>query len=368
MKIELLVGADEFWRRMRDDLEEARDSALIQTFTFEGDRVGTRLARALDRAEAQDRRLLVDSYSLLYHSDRLIPGPAWLDRSFRREVMLTHRWVRRLREGGAGVRFGKPLGPSPVRLVRRSHKKVAVFDERVAYLGGINFSDHNFAWHDMMLRVESETLASLLTRDYRAAWDGRSVSFDRTVGPLRMISMNGRGNPRAFRPLVEAIDGARRSIDVVSAYLSHPFIGHLARAVGRGVRVRVLMPDRNNKSNLARHIVEQASREGFEVLRYPGGMSHMKAMTVDEELLVMGSSNFDFMSYHVLEEHVVMTREPSVVEAFLARVWEPDTAGACAAPPRSTIGTRLGDLAVRAGAFVAAGLALPREGDTARAG
>lgn len=47
MRIELLVGADEFWQRMRDDLGEARHSAYIQTFTFEGDRVGTRLARAL---------------------------------------------------------------------------------------------------------------------------------------------------------------------------------------------------------------------------------------------------------------------------------------------------------------------------------
>lgn len=362
MKIELLVGADQFWNRMRDDLGEARHSAYIQTFTFEGDRVGTRLARALDSAVAHDRRLLVDSYSLLYHSDRLIPGPAWLDRSFRREVMLTHRWVRRLRERGVGVRFGKPLGPAPVRLIRRSHKKVAVFDERVAYLGGINFSDHNFAWHDMMLRVENDGLAALLARDYRAAWDGRSASFDRTVGPIRMISMNGRGNPAAFRPLVESIDGARRSIDVVSAYLSHPFIEHLARARSRGVRVRVLMPDRNNKSNLARHIVEQGSREGFDVLRYPGGMSHMKAMAVDEELLVVGSSNFDFMSYHVLEEHVVMTREPSVVDAFYERVWDPDTAGAGVDPPRSTVGTRLGDLTVRCGAFLAALLELPGGG------
>ena len=360
MKIELLVGAEEFWDRMSVDLSDARDSAYIQTFSFEGDRVGTRLARALRDAEAEDRRLLVDSYSRLYPSDRVILGPAWSDRALRREVKLTHRWIGRLREDGVGVRFGNPLGPSPVCLVRRSHKKVAAFDDRIVYLGGINFSDHNFAWHDMMLRVESPELATLASEDFRASWAGRPTAFDREVGPLRLISLNGRGNRAGFRPVTEAIDRARYSIDVVSAYLSHPFTDFLARARRRGVRVRVLMPGENNKANLARHILERSARGGFEVLRYPGGMSHMKAMTIDGELLVMGSSNFDFMSYHVLEEHVVMTRDPALVGAYLERVWKPDAASAQADPVRSSIGTRLGDLAVRIGAAVAARLALPQ--------
>lgn len=94
-------------------------------------------------------------------------------------------------------------------------------------------------------------------------------------------------------------------------------------------------------------------------MRYPGGMSHMKAMTIDGELLVVGSSNFDFMSYHILEEHVVMTRDPEIVSAYLDRVWRPDTERACMDPVRSSIGTKLGDLAVRLGATVATTLARP---------
>lgn len=359
MKIELLVGAADFWDRMRVDLENARHSSLIQTFTFEGDRVGSRLARALERSTATDRRLLVDSYSRLYHSDRLIPGPAWLDRRLRREVMLTRRWVGRLRGVGVGVRFSNPLGPSPLRLARRSHKKLAAFDERIVYLGGINFSEHNFAWHDMMLRVESPELAALLSDDFRASWVGRPRSFDRRVGAFRVIALNGRGNGDGLRPLLGAIDGATRSIDVVSAYLSHPFTGHLTRARSRGVRVRVLMPAANNKSNLARHILERAFRGGFQVMRYSGGMSHMKAMLIDGELLVLGSTNFDFMSYHILEEHVLMTRDAALIDDFRERVWKPDASGSGVEAARSSVGTRLGDSIVRLGAAVAAKLALP---------
>jgi hypothetical protein len=67
----------------------------------------------------------------------------------------------------------------------------------------------------------------------------------------------------------------------------------------------------------------------------------------------VGSSNFDFMSYHVLEEIVVMTRDRDMLAAFVGRAWEPDLAAARRATPLSSRGTRLGDAAVRLGASLA---------------
>ncbi len=115
----------------------------------------------------------------------------------------------------------------------------------------------------------------------------------------------------------------------------------------------MLTPGRNNKSNLARHILEEAHRYGFEVHRYGGGMSHMKAMLIDGQVMVAGSSNFDFMSFNILEELVVMTRDRGMIEAFQDRVWKPDVLGSRVASVRSSIGTRLGHAAVRLGALVA---------------
>jgi cardiolipin synthase A/B len=359
MNVELLVDSDEFWARLRQDIRTATQSAYIQTFTFEGDRVGVALARELRASPAADRRLLIDCYSLLYHSDRVIFGPAWLDRRFRREVMLTHRWVKRLRGEGVGVHFSNPLGPSPVSLARRNHKKIATFDGRVAYVGGINFSEHNFAWHDMMFRIESEQLGNLLGEDFLATWGGAPIPYDRTVGPLRVISLNGRTNPSRIAPVLGAISEAKRSIDLVSAYLSHPVTHHLARASSRGVSVRIITPEHNNKPNLARHILELARRHHFQIYRHRGGMSHMKAMLVDGELLIAGSSNFDFMSYHILEELVVMTRDRRMIDAYVNRVWTPDLARALPTKPRSSLGTRLGHAAVLVGEAAARAVALP---------
>ena len=177
-----------------------------------------------------------------------------------------------------------------------------------------------------------------------------------TVGPLRILSLNGRGNPRGFEPVVDAIRGAVRSIDVVSPYLSPPFPDHLGDAVRRGVSVRVLTPAENNKSMLARFIREASHRHGFQVVPFRGRMNHMKAMVIDDEMLVVGSSNFDSMSYHLLEELFVVTRAPDLIDAFRRRVWDPDTRGA-SEPSRSTRGTRWGHRAVRAGSTLAAAFA-----------
>jgi len=358
MKIELLVDAQEFWTRLKEDLGAARKNAYVQTLSFEGDRVGTALARTLERCPAPDRKLLIDGYSLFYHSDRVIPGRAWLDRAFRREVMLTHRWIRRLRGKGTQVRFCNPIGPSPVNLVRRNHKKIALVDDRIVYLGGINFSDHNFAWHDMMFRVEDEDLARCVAADFRSSWAGRPQAADRIVGSLRLISLNGRSNERWAHPILVAIDSARSSIDVVSPYLSHPFTRYLAAAKGRGVRVRVLTPGRNNKPNLAGHILQTAHRHDFELFQ-SDGMSHLKAMLIDDELLIAGSSNFDFLSYHMLEELIVMSRDRAMVEEFVERVWAPDFAAALTVRFRPTLRTWWGHGAVRLAARIADFLAVP---------
>lgn len=359
MKIELLVDGHDFWTRLKEDLGRATRRAYIQTFSFEGDRVGRALGRALEECGAEDRRLLIDSYSLLYHSDRVIPGPAWLDRSFRKEVRITHRWVRRLRRQHVAVKFCNPLGPPLANLVRRSHKKLAVIDGRIAYLGGINFSEHNFAWHDMMFRIESPELGSALAGDFRASWNGTPAKMDRWVGPIRLISLNGRGNSRGLEPIIDAMRSATTSIDVLSAYLSHPFTSELGAARQRGVHVRVLTPGRNNKANLGRHIRWAAHRYGFDVFTLPGGMSHLKAMLIDGELLVAGSSNFDFLSYHVLEELLFVSRDRTMVAPFVDRVWEPGFARATHLRVPPDIRTRLGGTAVRVAAEVAAAVALP---------
>jgi len=47
-----------------------------------------------------------------------------------------------------------------------------VIDDRAAYVGGINFSEHNASWHDMMIRLTDTDAVAFLTNDFRSTWNG----------------------------------------------------------------------------------------------------------------------------------------------------------------------------------------------------
>jgi len=61
--------------------------------------------------------------------------------------------TRALRNEGVKIRYTNGYGATPRRLLSRNHKKLIVIDDRAAYVGGINFSEHNASWHDMMIRL-----------------------------------------------------------------------------------------------------------------------------------------------------------------------------------------------------------------------
>jgi len=314
--LELLWGSDRFWARAAQDAGRARRRLYVQAMTFEGDAAGRRVAAALSASGALDRRVLVDAYTRHVISDRFVWSPAALiDRTLRGEVQSTRAMFAELSANGVHVRMTNPVGPLFVRYPARNHKKLIVADD-VAYIGGVNFSDHNFAWSDFMLRLEGEEVASFLADDFEATFAGRPRSAQADLRDLRLYSMDGRANDRSFTEVIQTLDAAEKEIVIVSPYLTFPFTGVLARARRRGVRVGLVTPLTNNKPIARRYVLAQAQRHGFEVRLAPP-MSHAKAIAVDGRHLIVGSSNFDFVSVAAEEEIVAVVSSPPLVAEFL---------------------------------------------------
>ena len=106
---------------------------------------------------------------------------------------------------------------------------------------------------------------------------------------------------------------------VQSAYLTFPFFDYLAEAAGRGVAVTLVTPKDNNKPRFSAYTEWAAARAGAAVRLYDGRMSHIKAMLVDDEALVVGSSNFDYLSFHTQQEVLAIVRSPEVIAQVQAR-------------------------------------------------
>ena len=325
--ISLLVDAPEFRERLTRDLSAATKRAWLQVMTFEGDEAGRSIAAAMRACRAPDRRVIIDSYTRHFLSDRFLYTPRNLfDRALREERRSTAAMVAELREAGVKVQFVGPVGLFFFQMPARQHKKIVVIDDDIAYIGGINFSDHNFAWHDLMLRVQSIEISAFLRSDLDATWRGSAASSRARFNGIDLYSVAGFRNEVTLEPILDLIRGARESVIVHSAYITFPFCDALREARRRGVQVTVLTPNSNNRGVLRRYILRECERSDFELRLGQNGMSHLKAMLVDGRWLITGSANFDWLAYRYHAEVLAVISRPEVIAEFRSRVLEPDLA------------------------------------------
>jgi len=331
MAIELLVNFNEFWSRLRVDIARARDSVFVQTFAFEGDSVGKQLAEALLASPARDKRILADSFTRIVLSDRFRYSPANIvDRELRHEARETVAMRRELEAADIKIRFTNSYRPTPRTLLSRNHKKLIVIDESTAYIGGINFSEHNAAWHDMMLRIDDVDAVAFLREDFVSTWNGEDRFAHGKFPEVELFTLDGRDNRRAFQRVLNLIDGARDTIFVESPYITFPFYERLRIAADRGVKVKVVTPGQNNWSYFANYARRESARSQIDLRLYQRGMSHLKAMLIDEEVLIAGSSNFDYLSYRLYQEVIGVLTNSALISDFRERVILPDFANSVA--------------------------------------
>jgi len=327
LSLRLLIDAGEFWPAAEADIAKARARVYVQALTFEADAAGNGLARALLDSPAPDKRVLVDYHSRHVVSDKLWYHPKYLfDSALHAEVRATREMVREFGRRGVGFRYINPVGPFLVRAPARNHKKLVAVDDRVAYIGGINFGDHNFSWHDLMLRIEDPEVAAFLTEDFQWTWSGHDHGTSRRFPGLELHVLSGQWNELQFGVVLDLIASARETIYVQSPYLAPPFSEELVRASRRGVAVRIVTPSTNNWKLCQDHILWKAASSNLELLYYTGRMTHMKAMLVDGRALVMGSANFELWSYHFQQEYLAVVTDPAIVAQFAQRVAQADLA------------------------------------------
>jgi cardiolipin synthase len=105
-----------------------------------------------------------------------------------------------------------------------------------------------------------------------------------------------------------AITAAAHSIDIAAAYFipDRLMTEELVKAARRGVRIRILVPDRHTDSETVRIM---AKREwgpllgvGIEIHQYEPTMLHTKMLIFDGLMVSVGSTNFDTRSFELNDE------------------------------------------------------------------
>jgi cardiolipin synthase len=127
------------------------------------------------------------------------------------------------------------------------------------------------------------------------------------------------------------IEGAVTCVDISTPYFlpDRALRRALVRAAQRGVRVRVIVPGGHTDQRLVRLASRRMFREllegGVRIYEFRPSMTHVKALMVDEEWALIGTTNVDNRSFEHNDEINVAFRQAAVV-ARLRRDFEADLA------------------------------------------
>jgi len=329
---EVLVEGASFYPPMLDDIRNARSSVHINQFGFRPGVVGDEFAEVLaaKAAEGVPVRLVVDRQG----SDPERGSKEHYDRLLAAGVQVGV--VRATQPRAAGGPLG---GDGATRwnvgsLGHIDHRKLLVLDGRVGWIGGAGIEDHfqDGRFHDLFLRLTGPVVAQLqLVFVASFHWLGGELpaseleavfpELEPGADPIPATILHNA--PGRYRPITGAIarilDTATETLDVVNPYVTdRRMIGKIAAAAGRGVRVRLFVPE--NANNWACAAAQQFHHAklldaGVRILGHPA-MLHAKAFVRDGEELLAGTCNLEAWSLRRFFEIDVLLRSHAVAAQF----------------------------------------------------
>jgi len=299
----LMTDTDETIDWLIADIDAAEQHVHLLFYIFQDDSVGRRVIEALGRAVARGVicRVLADAV-----------GSRQL---FRRSAPAMRQ---------QGIRI-YPVLPANLwripfkRLDLRNHRKLAVIDGQIAYTGSQNIVEAHYghrragAWHDIMARITGPAvwqLQGIFLEDW--FYESGELVEDPVLFPpcpatdsiaVQVVPTGPDQPTELFQDLVaKAIFMARQRIIITSPYFipNEAMLLALRLAALRGVQVDLAIPRRCDH-----RVVEAAGsfycdylmRYGVNVYRFNEGMLHAKTLTIDDELAMFGSANYDIRSF-----------------------------------------------------------------------
>jgi cardiolipin synthase len=202
---------------------------------------------------------------------------------------------------------------------------MVILDGQVAFVGGFNISEHNFAWHDFMIRIEGPLVRELM-RDFCSTWDGSTVSLERSGGAGNYILNQCAGRYSILEEILRKIEQARYTLVIESPYLFGDHIeARLWAAAERGVQVTLIMPYCSNKwlyRLWVRSLRQRLNHPNIMIFGYQGdgGMTHAKLLIVDKEWASFGSCNMFELEGLTQKELNVFSNDADLIAQLCALV------------------------------------------------
>jgi cardiolipin synthase len=306
--ITLLIDGEETFSEMLQTISEAKDYIFLQMYIFRTDKIGKMIIEALVRKATAGVKVYV-----LYEKIGIRMSKSLLSEMKR-----------------SGILFGEfsPTRFNKFQFNFRNHRKQLIVDGKVGFFGGINIGDdylgkysHIGYWRDSNVKIKGPVLG-LAQLDFIKDW--KFSQSEAIEIQLHVSGQSGDSNilhfstsPDEERPInllqhIELIHKAKKRIWIANPYVIPPqgLLDALYISSMRGIDIRIIIPKNNDNELVALAMDVHSERlfnSGIKIFKYKPGMMHQKVILIDDDLAIIGSSNFDFRSMYLNFENSIIT-------------------------------------------------------------
>ncbi|MCD8036628.1 MAG: cardiolipin synthase [Clostridiales bacterium] len=301
-----------------NDIRGANKFIHMEYYILRGDDLGKRIVAELTKkaAEGVEVRLLIDAQ-----------GNQFLPKHFFDELK------------AAGGKVGKFLPPLVIRLNYRDHRKIAVIDGKIGYVGGLNIGDEYLGkvkrygkWRDTHIRIEGDAVDQLQLRfimDWNFVCNNEIVLSDKyfpadknNSGNVKMQIVSSGPDTRQQNirnGYFKMINEAEHHVYVTTPYFvpDDGIFAALKVAALSGIDVRIIIPANPDHPFVywsSMSYLGELLESGVKCYQYNDGFVHSKTVYVDGYVTSVGTANMDIRSFDLNFETNAFIYDKKVTE------------------------------------------------------
>lgn len=303
-KIDLFYWGKDKFDAMFEDIKQARKTIDIQYYIFRTDEIGRKMLALLEEKLKQGVKV------------RLLYDELGCRRSRK-------KYFNKLKEMGAEVYpfFPSILGVVNVRINYRNHRKIAIIDDKIGYVGGFNVGDEYVGkdkyfgpWRDTHLRITGGAILGLKLRFLKDWYYTASTDADLEndldlsieeggISATQVISSGPDTKSQNIKnAMLEMINSAEKEIYIQSPYLvpDQAVLEALKMAILKGVELNIMIPAKADHTVVhwcSMSFAKELAKLGANIHAYNNGFMHSKVVFVDDIVSTIGTTNLDERSF-----------------------------------------------------------------------
>ena len=327
--IQVYFAGKEFFSDLKKEIANAKKFINMEYFIFQFDGIGKEIADLLIKKvkEGVEVNLIIDGVNLANQK---------LSRYFKNTGVHLYLFFRTY------------IPIFNIRINYRDHRKVTIIDNRVAFVGGMNIGDEYLGkgkigyWRDTSVKIYGDIVSTFEKEFYfsMSIVKNKFLKDEKTSNEIslkyeeednvymQVISSGPNYEFPAIRDnYIKLIQEARKSVFIQTPYFvpDDLLLDTLKSAVLSGIDVKIMIPNKADHPFIYwinQYYVADLLRLGANIYRYENGFIHSKTILVDEEVVSIGTCNFDYRSFYLNFEINLNIYNKDVANSFKTQYYK----------------------------------------------